>query len=318
MLAVDTRVRPGLDPFDAGTPYELDLPPGLCLKARPATEGDERFIYCEPSNESRDAQNERLFQKALEESAPHFLKFGNVDLEHKSMPAVAKLLGIDEPELWDIGYPVEVRPNPIMVKAVIYRGEGRRVLKANLFWEAMTQVIPPPRYYPSVGGRAEKKVASPDGVGSDIISVLWTNLAFAREPVNRTVKAVSLMPFDTFCKGVVAGYGTDTQGLEGGGALRRESLHPTPVATIPGGAQPPRDDEDATFARAAAQFLRGQCRHADGGPYTVATLAAHFRECAGMTPERATRAAARLLHLVQRARAGRPDITPQQQAAAAA
>ena len=65
--------------------FRVALPDDCFFKARPATEGDHRFVYCEPSNENWDAQNERVLQKALAESAPHFLKFGNIDIDHLSL-----------------------------------------------------------------------------------------------------------------------------------------------------------------------------------------------------------------------------------------
>jgi hypothetical protein len=52
--------------------------------------------------------------------------------------------------------------------------------------------------------------------------------------VNQTVKAVSLMGFAEFAKAISASTGTDSAGLTGGAALRREGLHGAPVnSTIP-------------------------------------------------------------------------------------
>jgi hypothetical protein len=45
--------------------FSVALPDDCFFKARPATEGDNRFVYCEPSNENWDAQHERVLQQAL-------------------------------------------------------------------------------------------------------------------------------------------------------------------------------------------------------------------------------------------------------------
>ena len=270
--------------------FSVALPDDCLFKARPATEGDHRFVYCEPSNENWDAQNERVLQKALAESAPHFLKFGNIDIDHLSLLGPRHGLTPAEAKLYEIGVPAQVVTEPkILVKAEIYRGDGKQVEQANYFWDTLTKQSPPKRWYPSVGGRpTAPKECGPKGCV--VKSVLWTNLAFAKEPVNQTVKAVSLMGFDAFAKAIAAGYGTDSAQLSGGAALRRESLHGATVET----AQP---DYKAAAGRVLTAIRKpgtAQCAHFDSPP-TVASLVAHFEQCERADPATARAHAARLI-----------------------
>src|SRR3546814_20057952 len=73
------------------------------LKATPAEEAGERFVYLEASKEGRDQQDEVVLYKAMQDSADHFLKFGNLDIDHKAMPSVARQYGLADPESGEIG-----------------------------------------------------------------------------------------------------------------------------------------------------------------------------------------------------------------------
>lgn len=263
-------------------------PVRLLVKASPHTEGDQRFVYCEPSNENVDGDGERILQKALVESREDFLKFGNVDIEHLSL--LGHRLGLKNPAHYQIGHPIEVGDTtPLVVKAVIYSGDGPHCEQANFFWKSLTAQQPPRRWYPSVGGQTLAR--DPDDP-STVTRVRWTNLAFAREPVNRTVKGVSLFPPATFAKAIIAAGGADTATLTGGAALRRESLHPTTVSTLPGQL------DDAAYRRAADAYIndlvagRG-CVHAVN-PDGIDSLTEHFSLCAGMLPDSARISAERL------------------------
>lgn len=254
-------------------------------KARPHTEGDDRFIFCEPSSGKWDIQNERPLPAALMKAAPDFLRWGYLDIGHFSMPAVARKLKIEHPELYRIGRPVDCKEGPDglpVIKGQIYRGEGRLAEKANLFWEGLTTVMPPHHYYPSIGGTTIKKACSIRGCV--LTEIKWRNIGFWDEPVDQAVKAVSVMPLEVFAKALIAGYGSDSAGLEGGGALRRESLHPNhPVNAGPG---------DDRYYRAAIGYVRGDdCPHQSEDP-TAEQIEAHFRECGGMSPEAARAACA--------------------------
>lgn len=216
------------------------------LKASPAQEGDDRFIYLEASREDRDQQNEVVLSKALQDSADHFLKFGNLDIDHKSMPSVARQYGIADPESWEIGVPTEVkfRDGATFVKARLFAGDTPLAARAAMVWDSMTKLSPPARWYPSVGGAVLAKSIRVDPDTKEktavVSKVRWSNLAISRQPVNQHVGAVATVPFGALAKcwtpeGLVlskaleAGYGTDSASLAGGAALRKQSLHGAPA-----------------------------------------------------------------------------------------
>lgn len=215
------------------------------LKATPAEEAGERFIYLEASREERDQQNEIVLQKALGDSADHFIKFGNIDIDHKTIPAVARRLGIADPEMWEVGAPVEVkfRDGVTFVKAKLYSGDTPLAARANMVWDSMTKLNPPKRWYPSVGGSVLEKAIRIDPATKERVAVVskvrWTNLAISQQPVNQHVGGISTVPFGALAKSWVggeliiskaleAGYGSDVSQLTGGSAMRIQSLDGVP------------------------------------------------------------------------------------------
>lgn len=223
----------------AGIPEYLSIE--MMLKATPAQEGDHRFVYLEASREAKDQQNEVVLAKALEESADHYLKFGNIDIDHKSMPAVAKMHGIDKPELWEIGAPVDVRfdGSATFVKAQLFCGDTPLAEKANMVWDSMTKLNPARKWYPSVGGKVLAKSVKIDAKTGDkfgvVSGVRWTNVAISQHPVNQHVGGIATIPFGVLAKSwsvdgfdmtkaLEASYATDAVGKTGGGALGAQSL----------------------------------------------------------------------------------------------
>lgn len=211
------------------------------LKATPITEGGERFIYLEASNESLDQQGEVVLAKALADSAAYYLKFGNLDIDHYTQ--IGARSGIPNYELFEIGRPVDVavKDGSTFVKGQIYSGSGPAAERANSFWSSLTELNPPARWYPSVGGSVIGKsvVIDPTTKGKKamINKVRWTNIGFSKTPVNPNLATVSTVPFGAlakslcadgfdFAKAIEAGYGTDSAALAGGGALRKQSLEP--------------------------------------------------------------------------------------------
>lgn len=211
------------------------------LKARPSEEGGERFIYLEASREACDQHGDVVLAKALQESAEHFLAYGNIDIDHKSMPSVAAAYGIDAPEEWEVGVPddVIVKDGTTMVKARLYRGDTPLAAKANMVWDSMTKLNPAARWYASVGGATLAKATGVDRASKSkvnfITRVRWSNLAISRQPVNQHVSPVQTMPFGILAKcwtpdgfdmhkALEASYATDMTALEGGGAFGRQSL----------------------------------------------------------------------------------------------
>lgn len=213
----------------------------MMLKATPAQEGDERFVYLEASREARDQQNDIVLAKALENSADHFMKFGNLDIDHKSMPSVAKMYGIEKPELWEIGSPVDVRFDGVstFVKARLFSGDTPLAEKANMVWDSMTKLNPPKKWYPSVGGKILAKNLKIDPKTGDKIGVVtnvrWNNVALSAHPVNQHVGGVATIPFGVLAKSwgadgldmvkaLEASYATDAAGKTGGAAFGMQSL----------------------------------------------------------------------------------------------
>lgn len=279
------------------------------MKARPATEGDRRFIFTEPSNERWDTDDERVRQRALAASAEDFLRFGNLDLNHLTL--FGWKLKIDNPHLYEIGTPLEViadgkrfivdRVNgerrirvetggqyankPVMVKGEIYRGTGIAAAKANFFWSSLTEQDPPQDWYPSVGGTKPTKIP----VGSsrkEIVAVNWRNIGFAKEPVNHHVSPLTLLAPAEFLKAVMAGYGTDSAALTGGAALRRQSH---------GGIADATAGEQSKFKRAAMAYLRRVGTGTLAGKATLESVCGFFRDHAGVDADTAKAWAGRLM-----------------------
>lgn len=213
------------------------------LKATPAEECGERFVYIEASNESRDFDGEVVLAKALEESAGYYARFGNLDLDHVTQ--IGAKAGIPNYMLYEIGKPVDVRVNgkSTFVKGQIFQGDTPVAEKANHFWDSVTKLSPPQRWYPSVGGSVLSKSEEMEGGERKtfITKVRWTNIGFSKTPVNLEVPEVSTIPMGSFlksmgprgldiAKALEAGYGTDSAGITGGAALRKQSLHGAPIS----------------------------------------------------------------------------------------
>ena len=214
---------------------------GEMLKATPREDGGRRIIYFEASNEGLDAQGEIVAAQALAKSADFYRRFGNVDISHLTM--IGAKAGIPDCHLYEIGLPVEVGQmnGSTFVKAELYRGEGPTAKQANIVWSGLTEVTPPKRWYPSVGGKVLGKAVERNDDGSKgrtlITHVQWSNVALAPAPVNQHLAECATMPIGVFAKAwgaggldlalaktLTAGYGTDSANLSGGAALRIQSL----------------------------------------------------------------------------------------------
>lgn len=213
----------------------------MMLKATPVQEGGKRYVYLEASREAKDQQNEIVLAKALQESAETYTRYGNIDIDHYSMPSVAAAHGIENPHLWEIGTPVDVRFDGIstFVKAEIYAGDTPLAEKANMVWDSMTKLKPAKKWYPSVGGKVLAKSSRLDPKTGDKIgvvsSVRWTNIALSAQPVNQHVDGIRTIPFGVLAKSwgidgfdmtkaLEASYATDAAGKTGGAALGMQSI----------------------------------------------------------------------------------------------
>jgi len=221
----------------------ISVPWDLAVKAE--VQGGHRYLFLEASSDAWDMQNERVFQRALEESKDYFLRFGNIDLDHKTL--LADQLHLENAYEYEIGKPVEVAvgKHRTFVKAEIYSGEGASAQMANFFWDSLTKQAPPATWYPSIGGAvlARRPVMVGGEERRQIEKVRWSNIGLSRTPVNIHLQPAQLNPIGGLsksfaggvmspgevgealcCKTLTAGYGTDTATLTGGGAMREESL----------------------------------------------------------------------------------------------
>lgn len=213
----------------------------LVMKATPAEEAGARYIYIQASDESVDAQGEKVLCKALQESASTFLNYGSLDIDHIVLKGPAS--GLQNYMEYEIGKPVDVgfESGKTFVKAQLYTGDTPLSRNANMVWDSMTRLNPPARWYPSIGGKGVRGHETDPVTKSRvpvIKSVYWVNLALSRTPVNQAVPVAQTVPMGVFAKslgayvlksdapdsGLSAGYGTDSAKLTNGAALRNQSL----------------------------------------------------------------------------------------------
>ena len=209
---------------------------GTMMKAAPSEEGGRRVLYFEASNEDVDHQNEVVLQKALAESADYYVAHGNLDLSHLSILGARQ--GIPNYQEYEIGRPLAVRVDGArtFVKAELYTGDSAMARNASMVWDSLTKQKPAARWFASVAGAVLAKSVRIDPASGNRVAVVekvrWNSTALDRCPVNKTVPEVSTSPVGMFAKAlggfvlkaIEAGYGTDSATLEGGGALREQSL----------------------------------------------------------------------------------------------
>lgn len=211
------------------------------LKATPREQDGQRFIFMEVSNESLDQQGEKVLTQALADSAAIFQAHGNIDIDHATQ--LRERGGFRDWMHYEIGRPVDVKIDGqrTLVKAQLYQGDTELARNANFVWESLTQLNPPARWYPSVGGAVLEKamVFDPDSQAKVAVikKVRWTNVGLSRTPVNQHVPTAQTVPFGALSKcwlpsglnmgkALEAGYSTDSAALTGGAALRKQSLDP--------------------------------------------------------------------------------------------
>ena len=291
------------------------------MKARPAEEGGKRVIYCEASNEAWDQEKERILKSALMGSRDLFLSKGNLDIDHLTI--LGHRMGIENPHIWEIGRPLDVRESAsvgggVYVKGAIYQGNE----KADWFWKTITEQDPPMQWFPSVGGKPLERKRVHDkvtGIMKSIVTkAMWRNLAFAKEPQNLTVPAAQTVGFGAFAKAVQyaeasvvctgdqcvciakaveAGAQVSPEGLEGGGALRLQSHAGRVIHATQGGDR--WGDKTRRYLK-AIQDGTG-CEHVGrGAPMSRALIEDHFQKCEGLAPRDAKTATARMLVRLQR------------------
>lgn len=226
----------------ASVPDYLSI--GSMFKATPMMDGGRRLVFIEASNEANDQQNEVVLEKALSSSSDYYLRYGNLDIDH--ITQIGAKVGIPDYNLYEIGRPIEARfaDGRTFVKGEIFSGAGPAAERANQFWSSLTDLNPPARWYPSVGGAVlERAVEIDPGTKlrkAIIKRVRWTNIGFSKTPVNQTVPTVATVPFGALakCWGVAgldlskaleASYATDSVGKTGGAALGVQSIDTGPA-----------------------------------------------------------------------------------------
>jgi len=248
------------------------------FKSRIATEGDARILYIEPSTETMDSEREIIRRDAVIAAWPGYKAFGNVDLEHWTMRPPPGIKPGEE-KRFQIGIPLDFYPERMVLKAELHRGEGQQAEVANEVWQSLTELVPPRRYYPSMAGKYLQRECTRSSC--IVKAFLWRNTALAAEPINKSVRQVSL---NEFFKSVTSGYATDISGLTGGQAIQKQSIQRGVLANIP------------EFNRLAQQYMKGEhCPHTQAPKFSVENLVAHFQECGGFDEPTAKAAAARLL-----------------------
>lgn len=281
------------------------------FKSRLRTEGDDRFVYSEASNESWDTEGEKVLSKALFGSEAYFKAHGNVDVDHVTQTGRCMGRPVPNPYYYEIGRPADVRrgDRSVLVKSAIYRGEGPHVEMANWFWKTQTEQSPAQPFFPSICGRPleRKKFFDPIAKAHRIITTraLWNNLAFAKNPMNLSVPAVSIHGFDEFVKSVRLAEAQPTcaegETCEGACCGMAKALTATPAASDmaarTGGAALARQSLTGKTRTVAASYLRGlrgerdhQCAHTGAAP-SMETLTDHFATCGGLDALGARRAA---------------------------
>lgn len=215
---------------------------GGLLKATPSVEGGRRFLFMEASNEGVDQTNEVVLAKALADQAGFYKNYGNLDIDHYTV--IGAKAGIPDYLTYEIGKPVDVaqRGGATFVKAELFAGSGPMAEKANMVWDSIYKLKPAQRWYPSVGGAVLSKSLAIDPATGDkrtlITKVRWTNIGLSKTPANQHVPETSLVPLGVFAKSLTAsgavdwtltkmlsaGYGADSATLEGGAAMRKQSL----------------------------------------------------------------------------------------------
>lgn len=226
----------------ASVPDYLSI--GSMFKATPMMDGGRRLVFIEASNEANDQQNEVVLEKALSSSSDYYLRYGNLDIDH--ITQIGAKVGIPDYNLYEIGRPVEARfsDGRTFVKGEIFSGAGPAAERANQFWSSLTELNPPARWYPSVGGAVLERAVEIDPgtkLPKTIIKrVRWTNIGFSKTPVNQAVPTVATVPFGALakCWGVAgldlskaleASYATDAVGKTGGAAIGTQSIDTGPA-----------------------------------------------------------------------------------------
>ncbi len=268
---------------------------GGLLKATPAEEGRDRFLYLEASNEDEDSQGDRILRKPLAASAPYYLRHGNIDISHITI--LQGKSGVRNFHEYEIGRPVDVRfdSGSTFVKAQLYTGTSPMAHNADMVWGGLVRQHPPQRWYPSIGGKVLSKSVKVDVSGERravVDKVLWTNTALDPHPINRTVGGATVLPPAVFMKSLngflMARNAQEASVIFDEGQCIEESCNYAADMQWPGAYETYRDE--------LAEAIRaGDC----GQDPTVADLVAFVRTNNGWAPDDAAQFVERFMRDVR-------------------
>jgi len=192
---------------------ELDNPfstPVFDILVKSAEEGGQRIVYLEASNEVEDQDGETVSMGALQSAREFFLAKGVLSWDHQH-----KIL--HNPE-FIIGEPLDTKftdDKRTLIKGFLY--EYNEI--ANGVWNNIRSRAR--RLGASIGGGILKKSREDKWIEQ----VVWDEVALTHKPVNdRTMGNVTMVPFASFAKALMAGAGVDAGAFVGGRALQGESL----------------------------------------------------------------------------------------------
>lgn len=269
--------------FDSAEPLLFHLP---CLvKAR--MDGDRRVVAVEASNETVDQEGDVITQKALLDGAPAFLKSGALDIDHIS--EIGARYGIQNPDSWIVGVPLEVRDlggRRTEVVGELHKAKPGVVSKADELWEGLTR-DPPVQWRASIYGwpirngglldaRIEKSAEYPNATRYIVKGLDWRSLAFTRTPVNDAITGsahvVTMKSFvDVLMKRGVISKSWDDVAMPVSPAMSNDVLLPRNRVEL--------------LAHHALHIAEGKCLSPTRAEFgnSVAGFREHFMYCCGMS-----------------------------------
>lgn len=191
--------------------FKVFLP---CDIAKSEGSEEHRYIRGYASTEAEDRQGESLVQKGLDIS--DFVNHGFFNYDHDNSII--------------LGYPIadkcHVDDKGLWVEGELFKG----IPEADRIWE-LALAIKKSNAPRKVGFSVEGKVLQRDG--GRVLKAKIYNVAITTNPVNTTCSWEAVVKsfngkeevnFDRLDKALEAGYETNPEDLEGGGAFRKESL----------------------------------------------------------------------------------------------
>ena len=151
----------------------------------------ERIVSVEASCEEMDSEGDIILQRALLDSAPDFIKSGDLDIDHLSK--IGSRYGIRDPEKYIVGRPLEVRDMGNGRTEVVGRIDSFAPFdpvanKADELWKSLVSE-PDAVWRASIYGFPTDLEKGVGGAQRYLVrSMRWTSMAFTRRPVNDKIQ----------------------------------------------------------------------------------------------------------------------------------